>query len=95
MEENPRAATRPWYKENEFYEFHRQSEHKTNGCMLLKHEIHDLIDDGRVSIGAPPNQYLGIFNNPFPNHDQSEALASHEQDYHEVGPPSSYAIFVG
>lgn len=81
IKENIRASSRPWYKVNEFYEFHRQCGHDTNGCMWLKHEIQDLIDDGWVSIGAPissPNQHLWIFNKPLPNHNQSATLCKQD-----------------
>lgn len=98
IKENPRTSMRPWYKENNFFKYHRQSGYNTNGWMWLKHEIQDLIDNGQVSIGSlisPPNQHLGIFNDPLPSHDQSETSISYEKDYHEVGPPCSYGTFVG
>lgn len=63
-----------WYNATKFYEFPRKSENNTNGCILLNHEIQDLINDIQVSTGVvPPNQHLGIFKNHFPNHDQSVA----------------------
>lgn len=99
MKENPRSSTRPWYKENEFCEYHRQRGHNTSGCMQLKHEIQDLINNGLVSTGspvAPPNQNLGVFNNPFPSHDVNQVgvYLIMDQGYHNVDLTSFYDYIV-
>ena len=86
-------------QESDFCEYHRQRGHNTSVYIWLKHEIQDLIDNGLISTGIPialPNQYLGIFNNPFPKHDANHVSVSLnlDQAYHSLDPPASYD-FVG
>jgi len=46
----------PWYKENEYCEYHKVKGHKTNGCMHLKHVIQDCINQGLIKITPPTSQ---------------------------------------
>ena len=38
----------PTWNLNEYCHFHQKSSHKTNNCLCLKHEIHDVIDNGTL-----------------------------------------------
>ena len=58
---------------NEYCHYHQKSNHKTDNCFRLKHEIQDLIDNGTLlnpNIITKPN----IRKNPLPN-------------YHKAPPP--------
>lgn len=39
-----------WWKETDFYDFHRNKRHLTNNCIHLKHLIQDKIDNGEIII---------------------------------------------
>jgi len=73
----------PWYKENEYCDYHRVKGHKTNGCMRLKHVIQDCIDQGLINVTpstpqpaqqSTSNYDLETFKNPLPSHDQTNNL---------------------
>jgi len=46
----------PWYKENEYCDYHRVKGHKTSGCMCLKHVIQDCIDQGLIKVTLSTTQ---------------------------------------
>ena len=70
------------YNENEFFHFHYQKGHDTNRCRTLQHKIQNLIDQGKLDVDNPlaiPNQNLGIYQNPLPQHQANNiSLHSHE-----------------
>lgn len=60
-----------WYNEEEYYHFHYKKFHDKNKYQTLKNVIQDLIDNGKLEVDNPfaiPNQNLGIYQNPLPQH---------------------------
>lgn len=45
---DPSLAPKPWYKDDEFYEFHRFQGHGTNQCLTLRRVIQIFIDNGTL-----------------------------------------------
>uniref|UniRef100_A0A803MXN1 G-patch domain-containing protein n=1 Tax=Chenopodium quinoa TaxID=63459 RepID=A0A803MXN1_CHEQI len=72
---NPRPPPRnppPSYNPNQHCEFHQGPGHDIENCTAFKHRIQDLVDGGRLSVGAPSDKFKNtqpsITNNPLPNH---------------------------
>jgi len=60
-----------WYRENEYYKYHRIKGHDTNKCIKIKVFIQNIVDDGEIEVkGGPPstNTKLKIFQKPFLDH---------------------------
>ncbi len=66
----PNQSTASWYKDNEFYKFHRVKGHTTLKCMQLKDYVQDLINQKEITVGAQtlPNVGLMIYQNAFSPH---------------------------
>ena len=67
-ENQPKAR---WYRENEYYKYHRIKGHDTNKCIKLKNFIQNLVDNGEIEVEGGPtskNAKLKIFQKPFPDH---------------------------
>ena len=41
-----------WWNENAYCEYHQNKGHKTSNCIILRHKIQELIDDGDVVVGG-------------------------------------------
>ena len=66
-----------WYNEEESYHFHHQKGHDTNKCRTLKNIVQDLIYNGKLEVDnlvTIPNQNLGIYQNPLPQHPTNSIL---------------------
>ena len=70
-EDSPKPV---WFKDNEYCDFHRVKGHETDRCFRLCHYIRDLIEEGKIIVdshpesGKGPNEKMGIYKEPFPNH---------------------------
>ncbi|RVW66628.1 hypothetical protein CK203_063604 [Vitis vinifera] len=60
----PPHPTSPRFKTDLHYTYHQRASHDTNNCVMLRHAIQDLIDQGLVDLGC-----LTVTTNPLPTHD--------------------------
>lgn len=58
----------PGFDPNSYCKFHQVPSHSTDSCMHLKHEIHNLIESGKITDPEKPNPNPNTKNNPFPNY---------------------------
>lgn len=71
---DPRPPPYPFpyrYNQAEHCEYHQTPGHTLNRYFWLKHNIQDLIDEGKVSfnpIPTNPSPNSNIIQNPLPNH---------------------------
>lgn len=49
-----------WYKDNEYYKFHRVKGHTTLRCMKLKDYVQDLINWKEITVGAQTSPNAGL-----------------------------------
>lgn len=68
---DPNAPKPNWYKDNEYYDYHRTNGHLTSRCIGLKHYIQDLIKRGDIEISSKigtNNKNLKMYKQPFLDH---------------------------
>ncbi|XP_077219754.1 uncharacterized protein LOC143853944 [Tasmannia lanceolata] len=58
----PNPLPRSW-REDQFYDYHRNTGHITDRCLALKHQIQNMIDRKELSIELP-----NVTRNPLPTH---------------------------
>ena len=73
----PNQARASWYKDNEYYKFHRVKGHTTLKCMQLKDYVQDLINQKEITVGAQPSPNVGLmmYQNAFPPHNTNPGKA--------------------
>ena len=60
----PPHPTPPGFKIYLHYAYHQRAGHDTDSCVILRHAIQDLIDQGLVDLGGPV-----VTTDPIPTHD--------------------------
>lgn len=63
---DPSWATKPWYKDDEFYEFHRVQGNITDHCIYLCKVIKSFIDSRKLVLNGTsldPNTNLQVYQN--------------------------------
>ena len=60
----PPHPTRPGFRTDLHCAYHQRAGHDTDSCTMLRHSIHDLIDQGLVDLGRP-----AVTIDSFPTHD--------------------------
>lgn len=72
---DPSWTSKPWYKADEFCEFHRNQGHDTNRCMFLIKVLQRFIDNLNLVFNGPStnsNHNLGVFQNPLPQRNDTQ-----------------------
>ena len=60
----PPHPTPPRFRTDLHYAYHQRASHDIDSCVMLRHAIHGLIDQGLVDLGCP-----AVTTNPLPTHD--------------------------
>ncbi|KAH9315590.1 hypothetical protein KI387_024217, partial [Taxus chinensis] len=88
---DPTRPTPTWYKEHDFYNYHRVKGHSDGNCITFKNFVQEMLEKGELTLdnpNAPTNQNLHIFKKPFPNHapfsDQMGETSTHDSHTREV-----------
>lgn len=65
-----------WYRENDYYAFHREKGNQINKCHHFQNVIQDLIEMGDLVINnplVPHNKNANIYKDPLPRQNQVDA----------------------
>uniref|UniRef100_A0A803MX30 BED-type domain-containing protein n=1 Tax=Chenopodium quinoa TaxID=63459 RepID=A0A803MX30_CHEQI len=90
---NPRPPPRnppPSYNPNQHCEFNQGPGHDIENCTAFKHRIQDLVDGGRLPVGAPSDKFKNtqpsITNNPLPNHKPPASINTISTTNNQIDP---------